>query len=132
MKRILVGRAVVALVALPVACNLFGPDQSVVLDVTRIDAPATISSGATLTVVLNVTVGGCKMFDHIAVERGTSSASLTAWGRDAAKGRSDIGCPAFIANEPHSYRFDPPFQSPFTLEVDRVGLPPLSATVQVQ
>ncbi len=112
--------------------NPFAPDQSVVLGVTQLDAPATISTGSPLTVVLTVVTGGCKSFDHIEVQRQAASASLTAWGRDGSKGRKDIMCPDNIVYEPHPYRFEPPFQSPFTVTVDRGRLSPLIATVQVQ
>ena len=112
--------------------NPFAPDQSVVLDVTQLDAPTTISTGSPLSVVLTVVTGGCKSFDHIEAQRQAASASLTAWGRDGAKGRKDIMCPDNIVYEPHSYRFEPPFQSPFTVTVNRGRLSPLIATVQVQ
>ncbi len=131
MKRALFGIAVVAIVTGSVACNLF-TDHSVILGVSKLDAPATISPGSPLTVVLTVTTGGCKSFDHIAAERGTSGASLTAWGQDAAKGERNVSCPLNIVNELHSYQFDPPIQSPFTVQVDRGRVSPLSATVLVQ
>jgi hypothetical protein len=132
MKRFLFGIAVAALGAAS-ACNPFAPhDQSVVLSVTKLDAPAAISSGAQLTVVLTVAVGGCTSFDHIAVVRSASSANLVAWGIDGSKGKTGVACPAFIAYEPHSYTFDPPFQSSFTVQVDRGRLSPLVTTVQVQ
>ena len=131
MKRALFGIAVVAIMAGPVSCNLFA-DHSVILDVSKLDAPAAISPGSPLTVILTVTTGGCKSFDHIAAERGASGASLTAWGKDAAKGERNVSCPLNIVNEQHSYQFDPPIQSPFTVQVDRGRLSPLTATVQVQ
>jgi len=131
MKRALFGIAVVAIMAGPVSCNLFA-DHSVILDVSKLDAPAAISPGSPLTVILTVTTGGCKSFDHIAAERGASGASLTAWGQDAAKGERNVSCPLNIVNEQHSYQFDPPIQSPFTVQVDRGSLSSLTATVQVQ
>ncbi|HEY8831637.1 MAG TPA: hypothetical protein VIM21_03950 [Gemmatimonadaceae bacterium] len=131
MKRFLFGTAVIAL-GVASACNPFAPDQSALLSVTKLEAPAAISSGAQLTVVLTVTVGGCTRFDHISIVRNPSGAALVAWGIDEAKGRTGVACPAIIGDEPHSYTFDPPFQSPFTLQVDRGRLSPLTATVQVQ
>jgi len=120
------------LVSALAACNLFAPNQSVVLDVTKLDAPTTIASGDALTVTLTVTVGGCKSFDHVAVSRDLSRASFTAWGRDAANGRTDIMCPQDIRYEPHSYMLLPPYRNPFTLQVQRGRLAPLTTTVQVQ
>ena len=132
MKSFLLGIVVAELVALPIGCNPFGPDQSVVLGVSSLDAPATISAGSPLTVVLTVTTGGCKSFDRMVAVRGASGASLTVYGRDASKGRTDIMCPQDLRSEQHSYSFDPPFQSEFTVQVDRGRLSPLSATVDVQ
>src|SRR5215212_11316487 len=101
------------------ACNPFAADQSVVLGVTKLDAPTTISSGEALTAILTVEVGGCKSFDHISVVRDVSGASFTAWGVDAAKGRKGILCTGDIRYEPHSYTLQPPYNNPFTLEVQR-------------
>lgn len=132
MKLVLFGVAIAAAVTVPVACNPFAPDQSVILGVSKLEAPATISAGTPLTVVVTVTTGGCTTFDHFAVERQPSVASIVAWGRDAAKGRKDVNCPLDIRLEPHTYQFDPPFQNSFTVLVYREGLDPLTATVQVQ
>jgi hypothetical protein len=132
MKRSLFGILVVAVGAVA-ACNPFAPDQSVILNVTQLDAPAMITAASPLTVVLTVTVGGCVTFERIAVVRGVSGASMIAWGRDGAKGKN-VACPQDIRFEPHSYQFDPPFpsQSAFTIQVQRGRLGPLNTTVQVQ
>jgi len=131
MRRIVVEIIVIALAGLS-ACNPFAPDQSVVLGVESLDAPATISPGAPLTVVLTVTTGGCTVFDHIAVLRRTSGAQFAAIGRNTAKGRSNYSCPTDIRSDPHSYTLEPPFQSPFTVQVNRPTSPPLMATVVVE
>ena len=104
----------------------------VVLQVETLDAPATVAQGKTLTVGLSVQVGGCLSFDHIQVLRKGAQASLTVWGRDIRSGVTDrgIACPREFL-ELHEYRLDPPFDSPFTVEVDRGRLSPLTATVQV-
>jgi len=132
MKYVLSGIFLVALAAVPLACNPFAPDQSVVLEVESLDAPATISPGAQITVVLTVTTGGCTVFDHIAVLRGPSGAQLAAIGLNTAKGKTNYSCPADIRSDPHSYTLDPPFQSPFTVQVNRTTSPPLVATVLVE
>jgi hypothetical protein len=131
MKRILVGIIAVALVP-ATGCNPFAPDQSILLGVSKLEAPATISAGSPLTVVLTVSTGGCKIFDHIAVERDAYGAALTAWGTDAAKGKKNVLCPAIIMDTPHSIQLDPPFQSPFMVLVPREGWDTLTATVQIQ
>jgi hypothetical protein len=132
MKRLLFAVGVAGVVSLPIGCNPFAPDQSVVLGVSKLDAPTTISPGRALTVVLTVTTGGCLSFDHIDVERSGSAASLTAVGHDAAKGRTDIACTQEIRSESHSFRLDPPFENPFTVEVNRGRVSPLIAVVNVQ
>jgi hypothetical protein len=133
MKRFLLGIAVVGFAAASLACdNPFATDQSLRLGVTRLDAPAAISAGSSLTVTLIVQTGGCLRFDHFEVERQASFATVTVWGEDAAKGRPGMACTADIRFEPHSYTFEPPFQSSFTVQVDRGRLSPLIAVVQVQ
>ena len=131
MRRIAVDIIIIAVAALA-ACNPFAPDQSVVLEVESLDAPATISPGAQITVVLTVTTGGCTVFDHIAVLRGPSGAQLAAIGLNTAKGKTNYSCPADIRSDPYSYTLDPPFQSPFTVQVNRPTSPPLVATVLVE
>jgi hypothetical protein len=134
VKRVTLEFAVFAVLVLAIgACrNPSAPDQSVILDVSKLDAPASAASGDPLPVVLTVTTGGCRTFDHIEARRDASSATLTAWGRDVSIGRKGIGCTAELRLEPHTYQFDPPFANPFTIAVSRGRLAPLTATVQVQ
>ena len=105
----------------------------VVLDVQSLHAPATIAAGASLSVVLNVEVGGCLTFDHIQATRRGSEIDLVAWGKDIRTGRKDMGisCPRLLL-EQRTLQLDPPFPSSFTLVIDRGRLSPLTATVQVQ
>jgi hypothetical protein len=131
MKHTLFGIAVVTVGTMG-ACSAVAPDQSVVLIVTKLEAPATIAAGSPLTVVLTVITGGCKTFDRIDVEREAYAVALTPWGTDAAAGNKNISCPADIVETPHSIRLDPPFQSPFMVFVPRVDMDPLTATVQIQ
>lgn len=135
MKRtIVVAFVAAAIVGVSAGCDnpFSSPDQSVTLDVSKMDAPTTVAAGTAITVVLTVTTGACLSFDHIDVNRDASGAYVTVWGRDAAKGRKGVACPANLVLEPHSYQFDPPFANSFTVEVDRGRLAPLQATVQVQ
>jgi hypothetical protein len=132
MKRAWFGISVACLVGAAVACNPFAPDQSVVLGVDKIDAPATSPVGSPLTVVLTVLVDGCQSFDHIEATSVASGASLTAWGVDHTIGNKDIVCPSIIRGEAHSYQFNPAARGPFQITVDRGSVSPLTATVQVQ
>jgi hypothetical protein len=113
------------------ACNPLEPGQPVVLGVSKLDAPTTVAAGSTLTVVLTVETGGCVSFDRIEVTRDASGANLTAWGVDISNRRGTV-CPDILIETPHRYDFKPPFQSPFTIQVQRGRLSPLTATVQVQ
>ena len=132
MKRAWFGIGAACLVGVAVACNPFAPDQSVVLAVEKIDAPATSSVGSPLTVVLTVTIGMCEQFDHLEATSTASSASLTAWGVNPTIGNKDIVCIDVIKSEPHAYQFSPSARGAFQITVDQGRLPPLTATVQVQ
>ena len=129
-------RIALAPVAIPVAvllaCNPFAPDQSVILDVDGLNVPTSIAPGSSLTVGMSVQTGGCKIFDHISVLRRGSSAYFVAIGRNTAKGRPNVLCPAFIRSDVHTYTLSPPFQSPFTVRVKSESLPELHATVVIQ
>ncbi|MGZ3485177.1 MAG: hypothetical protein ACXU96_16460 [Gemmatimonadaceae bacterium] len=132
MKRAWFAMPVICAIAAAVACNPFAPDQSVVLDVEKIDAPASSPVGSPLTVVLTVTIGMCESFDHIGATSTASGASLTAWGLNATIGNKDIVCPTIIKSESHSYQFKPSTRGSFQITVDRGSVSPLTATVQVQ
>lgn len=131
MRRIIVKAIGISLAGL-MACNPFAPDQSVELDVDGLNAPSPITSSSSLTVSMSVQTGGCNIFDHIAVLRRASSANFVAIGRNTAKGRPNVTCPAFVRSDVHTYTLTPPFQSPFTIKVESPSLPTLTTTVVVQ
>ncbi len=131
MKRTLFGVVILALVGLA-ACNPFAPDQSVVLGVSQLDAPASVAANAPLSVVLTVVTGGCLSFDRIEARRDASTATLTVWGTDGSKGRKDVACRADVRYEPHTYQLNPTFTNPFTITVNPESINPLVAIVQVQ
>jgi hypothetical protein len=131
MKRIL-SIALLGLLVTPTGCNPFAPDQSVELEVSKLDAPASIAPGSSFAVVLTVVLGGCLSFDRIDVDRSTTHATFTVWGKDASKGRKDIVCPDILIEELHTYQLNPPFANPFQITVNRGPLTPLTATVQIQ
>lgn len=126
--------SIVGLAGLIIAsCNPFEPDQSVILHVANLDAPATITAGSSFAAVLTVTMeNGCLSFDRIETQRSTSSATITVWGKDAAAGRKDVMCPQNVSSETHTLQFNPPFANTFTVTVNRGRLSPLMTTVQVQ
>ena len=111
--------------------NLSAPDQTVILGVSKLDAPSTVSSGQAINLVLSVELGGCLRFDRIETNRDASGANLIVWGKDISIGRKGITCTSELRIEPHSVDLQPPFQNPFTVMVQRGRLPPFVATVQV-
>ena len=131
MRRIVVNAIAISLAGL-IACNPFAPDQSVMLEVDGLNVPSSIEPGSSLTVGMSVQTGGCLIFDHIAVLRRGSSANFVALGRNTAKGRPNVTCPAVIRSDVHTYTLSPPFQSPFTVQVESPSLPTLTTTVVVQ
>lgn len=110
--------------------SIFGSDQSVVLGVSQLDAPATIAPSASLSVTLHVKlVDGCYDFDRFEIDRVATGANVTVWGTDASKGRKNIACPQVYEEEPHTIVFNPPFGSTFTISVNQGAL---SHTVEVR
>lgn len=132
MKRAWFGIGAACLVGVVVACNPFAPDQSVILGVQKIDAPATSPVGSPLTVVLTVLVNGCQSFDHLEATSDASGASLTAWGLDHTIGNKGVVCPDVIKSEAHSHQFSPSVRGAFQITVGQGRLAPLTATVQIQ
>jgi hypothetical protein len=131
MRRIVLRSIAISLAGMT-ACNPFAPDQSEELDVDGLNAPSSITPGSSLTVAMSVKTGGCTIFDHISVLRRGSSANFVAIGRNTAKGRPNVTCPAFVRSDVHTYTLSPPFQSPFTVTVESPSLPTLTTTVVVQ
>jgi len=115
-------------------CNPFEakPDQSVILSVPKIDAPASVPAGASFTVTLTVQTGGCRAFSRLAVEKFTTGIHVVPLGTDASIGHKDITCPDILVEESHAIQVDPPFSGPFQVYVDQGRLGPLVATIQVQ
>ena len=112
------------------ACrNSTGPlGHLVVLDVDKVEAPATISSTNAIDVVLNVMTSPCQSFARIDAARSSASVKLTVFGRDPEKGCIDLG-----VLQPQGYRIEPPFApGVFTITIDRGTQPSLIAKVQVQ
>ncbi len=125
--------SLVALVAVVVGCrNSNDTPTPIVLGVSSIAAPSSISSGERIDMTLNVQVGGCLVFDRLEVRRTDSGATMAAWGHDITEGIKDRGvaCTRMV-DEAHAYSFDPPFANTFTISVARGRLGPLITTVAV-
>ncbi|HUR00676.1 MAG TPA: hypothetical protein VM166_14595 [Gemmatimonadaceae bacterium] len=110
--------------------NPFESDETVMLGVETIEAPATVAPNATLSVVFKVVTGGCVRFDRLQVSRTSTGATVIAWGKDS--GGKNVACPADIRIEPHAYEFAPPFTGSFVIVVPQQNAPSKTATVQAQ
>ena len=131
MKTVLSVVLLSGLIALT-GCNVFDPDRSVILSVPKIDAPATVTAGASFTVTLTVQTGGCRSFSRLEVQKSNSGVHVVPWGTDARIGNKGVICPAIITDEPHAIQIDPPFSGPYQVFVDQGRLMPVTATIQVQ
>ena len=132
MKPSSFGLFVLAIAASTLACNLVDPDQSTILPVTKLDAPATVSATAPFSVTLTIRTGGCTSFDRIDVQRMDRGVRIVPWGSDATIGHKNVSCPTYIVENPHTVQLDPPFPNPFYISVEQGRMPPVTATVQVQ
>lgn len=132
MKAIWSVTCVVALLTSPIGCNPFAPDQSVILGVTKLEAPATVAAASPLTVTLTVQTGGCTSFDRIDVQKMPGGVRIVPWGTDSRIGNKGVLCPANIEYEPHPLQIDPPFVNPFHIVVEQGRLAPVTAVVDVQ
>jgi hypothetical protein len=113
------------------ACSLStdAPGGGVALSIDKIEAPERIAAGTPLDVVLTVVVGGCLVFEDFVTNRTGNGASVIARGREETP--SGGACTDDLRLEPHTVRFDPPFESTFTVTALRPLLQPLTATVQI-
>ena len=130
------GLAVAAVVTVLMGCTDSAgtkePTELKRLPVSKLEAPATVSAGASVDVVLTVGRGACEAFDHVSEVRDNSQITLAAWGRDLAI-PPGAACPDILIEEPHTYRLDPPFPARFTIVVQPIHFGPLlSREVQVQ
>jgi hypothetical protein len=132
MKSALFVTCTVALAASPLACNPFAPSQAVILSATTIDAPTTVTPGATFPVTLTVQTGGCLSFVRIDVRSNTTGVTLIPWGMDATVGHKDVACPSIVRYESHAVQLKAGTSDPYSVDVDQGRLAPLHATVRVQ
>jgi hypothetical protein len=132
MKSVLLDIAFLATVVSATGCSaIFGPDQTVVLHVSKLEAPPNVGANSAFGVGLTVETGGCVSFRRIQVDRDNTGATMTAYGRDASIGKNVL-CPDFIQETLHVVQLNPPFSSPFTITVNRGRLSPLVASVLIQ
>jgi hypothetical protein len=135
MRIVSLGVVVGVLVTILVGCtDSAAPPPSGIarIGVAKLDAPTTVALGSPVDAVLTVEVGGCVSFDHITAARSGSRITLAAWGKTATLPPNAV-CMAYLIQEPHTYRLDPPFPTKFTIVVQPIQFGVLlSRDVQVQ
>jgi hypothetical protein len=115
-----------------VACNPLDLNDNVLLQVSKLDVPATASSTVPFTVTLTLVTGGCKSFNRIDVQHFQAGVRLIPLGTDASIRNNDVTCPADFKEEPHDVQLDPPFTNPYTVYVEQGDQPAVTASVQIQ
>lgn len=93
--------------------NPFAPGRSIILPVTRIEAPATVASGAGFQVRFTVQSGGCKSFVRGETTKSNTTFTFVARGRDTSG--PNIMCPADIRSDLVVETVTPPISDPFTI-----------------
>ena len=131
MKPVSLGLVLLAVALSPLGCRNPFAGESVVLGVSRLDAPFAIQPGSPVTVVLTVGLNGCDRFDHIGQIRMNSEVVLTPVGTNAAAGNNkNVSCPAVYRDVQRSVVIENPPLPPFTIAVLQPrGAPPLRAVV---
>lgn len=128
MKRALSIAALVVLASVSACRNPFASQsRTIILHVSELQAPSSVSSTTPFEVILTVERGACQSFSRIEAQRTRSSVTLTVLGKDPEKGCIDLG-----VQGPMTYRVEPPFSTgSFAVTVNRGRLSPLVATVEV-
>src|SRR5215207_6740527 len=88
--------ALIALAAGSLGCESTAPEQ-VVLPISDLTAPATITQGETLVAKITVHFGGCRSFDRIVMTRSPGQVTFRAIGFDGSG--PNVLCPADIQSE---------------------------------
>jgi hypothetical protein len=133
MKTLSLGLAVAMSMTISVGCrDSGGPDQYARLQVTKLEAPATVAAGASVDVVLTVGFGSCITFDRISEGRDGAQINLVVWGRQHIP-PGNGSCPDILLTEPRAYRLEPPFPPRFTVVIPPVfGERLLTQDIEVQ
>jgi hypothetical protein len=132
MRSVSLGFALVAVALSPPGCRNPFWDESVILAVTRLDAPAAVVPGTAVTVILTVGVNGCERFNAIGQMRLNSQIVLTAVGTNSSLGKKNVACPAVYREDQHSVVIEQPPPAPFTILVrEPRGAAPLQAEIAV-
>ena len=93
--------------------SVLAPVRAVLLQISEIDAPASITQGATLVVRLTVVFGGCRSFERLETTRAAARVTFKAHGRDSSGPR--VSCTADVRTQVVESRIEPPLTDPVTL-----------------
>jgi hypothetical protein len=109
--------ALIALAAGLLGCESTAPDQ-VVLPISDLTVPATITQGELLVAKVTVHLGGCRSFDRIVMTRSPGQVTFRAIGLDGSG--PNVLCPADVRSEVVEFHPEGPFSDPLLL----VGVQP--------
>lgn len=113
MRQFVVGSGALVLIA---ACgSIFGPNErSVVLPITRIQAPATVVPGSSFSVTFTFEMtNGCIDFDRL--ESTKTGAALVVTARGTMPARKDISCTQDVRSGTVVEVVTPPTTDPFSV-----------------
>jgi hypothetical protein len=125
--------ALVSIVALLLSSgcnNPFAPDRAIILPVTQIEAPPSVSSGTPFFVRFTVESGGCRRFVRGETTQSSSRLTFVARGRDGSG--PNVLCTADIRSDVVLVEVTPPFSDPFTIVATQPSGSPTTVDVQVQ
>jgi len=94
--------------------SVFEPDKrSVILPITRINVPSTVTPGASFSAAFIIQSGGCTRFER--VETTKTDRALTVLARGTQAIGSNISCPQDIRYDTVVEVVTPPLANPFSV-----------------
>jgi len=109
--------------------SVVAPVRAVLLPISEIDAPASITQGETLVVRLTVVFGGCRSFERLETTRAAGHVTFKAHGLDSSG--PDVSCTADVRTQIVESRIEPPLTDPVTLVALQPDASETTRTVRV-
>ena len=113
MRQAFVGSSLLLLVT---GCSsIFGPDRrSIVLPITQVEAPSTVTSGTSFSVKFTAAMtNGCMQFERL--ESAKTAQALTVTARGTVPTRKDIMCTQDVRSHTVVEVVTPPVTDPFSV-----------------
>ena len=111
--------------------SVFEPNKrSIILPVTRIEAPSTVAPGASFTVSFTVQSGGCNRFVRGETTKSSSSLTFVAHGTDASG--PNVSCPNDIRFNVVQEVVTPPITDPVTIAATQPDGSSTTMSVRIQ